>query len=432
MTGLRLALARFASGTGPIVVGVAVVAIAAAFFRAVGVPKWHTVWAEDGSIFAACAYHQALPSCLATAYQGYLHVGPRIVAAVAVLVDPRDLPLALTAGAAVVDAIAAALAARAIAAATGSRSMGLLAGAGLALVYQAGREVGGNLANAHAELFAAAAMVLIAQWLGRPCGFADWLLVAVTGLTSPLAPSLPVIAGGALIVGTRRSRQTLIVTALAAAPQLVAELINHRSVIGQPVTLLRMVGGFYRYVVMQGFYGPAHPWLGQATFVAVLVLAAWLGLRAVERLRAQGVTGLPESWPAVTTLALIGLAFADWVVDVEVNGAIAQRYAYQPAALLIAALAISVSFTARTSSGRITVPGRRTLPTAVVTLGAAAVIGVAFAATFRVDALSSIGPDATAEIRGLASCPTGSDALVKISPIQRSWFVPIPCQRLGP
>jgi hypothetical protein len=171
---------------------------------------------------------------------------------------------------------------------------------------------------------------------------------------------------------------------------------------------------------------------GQATFVAVLVLAAWLAFRAVERLRTQGVAGLWESWPAVTTLALVGLAFADWVVEVLVNGAIAQRYAYQPAALLIAALAMSVSFTARTSSGRISVSGGRTLPSAVVTLGAAAVIGAAFAASFRVDALSALGPDATAEIRGLASCPTGSDALVRISPIKRSWFVPIPCQRLGP
>ena len=417
------------------VVTVAVIAVAAAFFRAIAIPKWHTLWAEDGSIFAACAYGNAPISCFVTAYQGYIHFVPRLSAAISVLFDPRLLPLAITTCAAIANAIAAAFAARAIAQATGSRAMGLLGGAGLVLVYQAGWEVGGELGNAHLVLFAATAIVLVCGWLGRPCDRFDWALIVVTGLTTAFAPALPVLALGGIVARTVRARSTALLTAAAVVPQLVAEVTNRREYVGHPVSLIDTIAGFWRLVVREGFYGPTHPFWGEVTFVAVVAAVASLTILAIVTLRLEGRTGLDAAWPAIATGGLIGLAAGTWIVSVQVNGGLTPRYAYEPTALLIAALAVGTGLLGRVGirafAGWPRMIASVRAPSAAATVAVSVVIGLAFAATFRLQARSSYGPDATAEIRSAPPCAAGSEVQIRISPIKSPWFVPIPCDRLG-
>jgi hypothetical protein len=428
-------LRRLWQSAGPVVVTVAVIAVAAAFFRAIAIPKWHTLWAEDGSVFAACAYGSAPLSCFVTAYQGYVHFVPRLAAAISVLFDPRLLPLAITACAACANAIAAAFAARAIAQTTGSRAMGLLGGAGLVLVYQAGREVGGELGNAHLVLFAATAIVLISTWLGRACDRLDWALIVVTGLTTAFAPALPVLALGGLVARTARARSTLILTAAGVVPQLVAELTNRRDYIGHPVTIAETITGFWQLVVREGFYGPLHPFWGEVTFVAILGVAGWLTVLAVLDLRRDGRAGVASAWPVLATAGLIGLAAAAWLVSVQLNGGLTPRYAYEPAALLVAALALGTGLAGRAglrALGARSVPDRVRVPGGIVPLAVAVVVGVAFAATFRLQARSSYGPDAAKEIRAITTCPAGTAVVIPVSPIERPMYLSIPCDRLNP
>src|SRR5688572_18619649 len=65
------------------IVAGAVIVFAAALFRQVGVPKIATVWAEDGAVFLQCAYDDGPLGCVARPYQGYFHLVPRAIAAVA-------------------------------------------------------------------------------------------------------------------------------------------------------------------------------------------------------------------------------------------------------------------------------------------------------------------------------------------------------------
>ena len=144
-------------------------ALMATLLRQEGVPKWRTIWAEDGAVFAACAYERPFFDCLLEPYAGYLHVAPRVAAAVAVAAsgEPEELPLRLAFLAGLLAACAAMLVALAVFDVTGSMLAGLLAGAGLVLIDPAGVEVLGNLANAHWILLTASVVVVACMWLGR-------------------------------------------------------------------------------------------------------------------------------------------------------------------------------------------------------------------------------------------------------------------------
>jgi len=413
--------------------GVVAIVLAATFLRQTGVPKADTIWAEDGKIFAQCAYDEPLPACLLTPYEGYLHTVPRLAAIVAPLGDPASLPFRLVLVAGLLAAIAAALAARAIADATSSPAAGLLAGAGLVLGYSAGLEVSGNLTNVHWILFAASAAVIVASWVGRPPRLPDLVLLAGTAVTSVFGPLLAALAVVAVGRRTQGARRMLAVVLTASAIQVVAMLVAVRSpVLRPPLTPWQFLVGTWRMAVDAGVFGPGHvPW-NIAVWVLVAMLALVLSL----------VGGEPRAWTAraISVAAVVALPATGLVVfgtTVLVNHSTRQgRYGYEPTALVVVAIALAGGLAAGRLSGRrpfarlrLPDPIGRVTAGSLLTTVILVLFGIGFASTFHARSYASSGPDASVEIRRAAPrCATGTSAVeVRVSPVDAPWFVVIPC-----
>ncbi len=413
--------------------GVVAIVLAATFLRQTGVPKADTIWAEDGRIFAQCAYDETLPACLLTPYEGYLHTVPRLAVVLAPLGDPASLPFRLTLTAGLLAAIAAALAALAVADATSSPAAGLLAGASLVLGYSAGLEVSGNLTNVHWILFAASATVIVTSWVGRPPRPPDLILVAGTAVTSVFGPLLVALAVVAVVRRTPGARRMLAVVLTASAIQVIAMLVAVRSpVLRPPLTPWQFLVGTWRMAVDAGVFGQGHiPWnVGVWVLLAMLTLA--LALVGRER----------WGWPAraISVAAVVALPASGLVVfgtTILVNHSIRQgRYGYEPTSLAVVAIALAGGLLADRLSGRrpfarLRLPGPIGRMTAgSVLIGTILVLfGIGFGSTFYARSYASNGPDATAEIRRAAPrCMTGTRAVeVLVSPGRAPWYVDIPC-----
>ena len=431
---LRIGRNRAIPARLAMVAGVVAIVLAATFLRQTGVPKADTIWAEDGRIFAQCAYDEALPACLLTPYEGYLHTVPRLAAVVAPLGDPASLPFRLALVAGLLAAIAAALAALAVAEATSSPAAGLLAGAGLVLGYSAGLEVSGNLTNVHWILFAASAAVIVTSWVGRPPRPPDLVLLAGTALTSVFGPLLAALAVVAVGRRTQGARRMLAVVLTASAIQVVAMLVAVRSpVIRPPLTPWQFLVGTWRMAVDAGVFGHGHVLWNIGVWVLVVVLALALAL----------VGGKPRDWAAraIPVAAVVALPATGLVVfgtTILVNHSTRQgRYGYEPTALVVVAIALAAGM----ASGRLSDRrpfARMSLPDAIgrVTAGSlliAAIVvlfGIGFARTFHARSYASSGPAASVEIRRAAPrCTTGASAVqVRVSPVDAPWFVDIPCR----
>lgn len=400
----------------------------AALFRQAGVPKVQTIWAEDGAIFLDCAYRRSLFDCLTTPYAGYLHLVPRLGAWIAALGPPAQASLAVTLLAAMAAAAASALAARAVGVATGSALAGFVGAAGLGLVWQAGREVLGNLANAHWVLLAAAVIILVGAWVdGRFDGF-DVGLVAFAGLSSALAPVLAVLAIPSVARGRPGARAVLAVATVVAIVQVATYLGAPRQPAGPvPLGPADVVGGLQGLVVGNGFFGNLRTppgWAIPAGLMAVAPLAIWA---AGSNWRSV-VPGLG----AVATLVVVGLLV--FATSVVFNRALNPRYAYIPTTLWVAALVIGSTLPARNLAARRGAgPLRRNL--ALVLLPAVGVLlAVGFVRSFRLEARASGGPDVPAELEASAArCGPGTDRVrVPISPRPATdeWTLALPCGRL--
>jgi len=77
---------RALHGGVPVTLGClwALCATALQLLRQPGVPAWDTMWQEDGGVFYTDALHRGIPDAVTRAYNGYLHLVPRLLAALAV------------------------------------------------------------------------------------------------------------------------------------------------------------------------------------------------------------------------------------------------------------------------------------------------------------------------------------------------------------
>ncbi len=428
----RLRLARMVV----LAAAVVILVVGATFLRQQAIPKWRTVWAEDGLIFGQCAYDQGPIACLVTPYQGYLHTVPRLAAEVVPIGNPATMGLRLTAAAAGVAALAALVLALAVEGLTGSAIAGLMGAAALVLVYQAGREISGNLTNLHWILLAAASAVLLTTWSGRRSSIADMVLVAATALTSAMAPVLVALALVSVALRVPRARVMAAVTVVATAPQVLAMLLSQRVSPGHDtVTIGMLLDSFRMYVVDSAWFGPGQvawnnlvlPILGAA--IAALALALALepagGRSRAARLRLLAV-------PVLT--AATGLAV--FVVAIVVNHGFYYRYQYEPSALSLIALAITVGLLARELGRLLPRLGAtwgltaRVIPVGLL-LAVVLVGGLAFGQGFRLQARASTGPNTLAAVdAGAAACARGAASVrVLVSPSEdpKTWHIDVPC-----
>lgn len=433
--------ARVAAGTAPL--AAAGIAAFATFARQDGIAKARTVWAEDGPIFAECAYFDPAPiRCVVRPYQGSLFVVPRLGALVAAAVPPASLSLALTAVAALVVAICALAVARAIARTTGSPSSGLMGGAALALVHQAGVEVGGNLTNLHWILLAAAVVLLVAAWLARHASVLDTAIVVLAALSSAFAPLLAILTAVGAWLGMARGRILLVLTSLAALAQVATNFAFPRSASSAPhLGLAASARAYTTEVVARGtFGGLAVPpdWIvaaGVGWVLALLLLAGQTSGRVPsEEISAPRKPSASPSRGIVATLALVGTGAVVFGSSLVVNRWLNPRYGYVPSVLDVEALVLAAAWL-RLARDKTTGPGLlrglayATLPVvlAVLTLG--------FVRSFHIRARASNGPDyvATYEMtRG--KCATGSSLIeMAISPRLKipKWRVRVPCSRVA-
>ena len=258
------------------------IVMAAVFVRQTDVPKHRTMWAEDGRVFAQCLFDRPALECLTQPYQGYLLTVPRLAAMVGTAGPPVRMPSLFTLMAALVAAWCAAMVALAIRDVSASTIAGVLAGASLGLVWQAGREVLGNITNVNAVMLTASVVVLLCGWLGRRLRPWDLALIAATALSSPLALLLPVLAVGPVVARTRRARRDLALIAGFAIPQTIVLITATRVVPPGEVTLTQAVTGYRDLVLGQGWFGGGSPVpdvvvpLALLGFVVALLLLARL------------------------------------------------------------------------------------------------------------------------------------------------------------
>jgi hypothetical protein len=481
---VELGSIRWRRRSGPMVAAgiVVLIVIAAVFFRQRDVPKYRTMWAEDGRIFAQCLFDRPTLVCLSEPYQGYLHVVPRLAAMVATAGQPVWMPFLFTLSSGVVAAWCAASVALAVRDVTLSTAAGVLAGGSLGLLWQAGREVLGNATNSNAALLVAAVVVLLCTWLGRRLRWWDLVLVAATALSSAFAFLLPILAIGGVQRRTDRARRHLALIAVLAIPQTVVILTATRRVPEGDVSIMKAVTGFRDLVLLQGWFGGRGlppDWLVPVALVAITILLIALarrpttGVAAPDRPIAEDPAEHPPEHPAGTggadrprlsiqlavLVALVGFGTVIFFVSVFLNRVVNPRYAYTPAALIAIALAVAggwVSIEARhrtlpswwpRSGGRRAgerAPASRSMSGAlgltqvidVLLLVGLLAMAVGYGLSFRLQSRASPGPNVVAEIeRSAHTCITDQGRVaVPISP-QASpplWTVEIPCSRFGP
>jgi hypothetical protein len=209
--------------------------------RSPGVPAWDTVWQEDGGVFLTEALRAPLLETVNSAYNGYLHVVPRLLAG-AVSAAPLDAAALLLSGS---SALVVALLSVYVYVATGSsgllRSTGARAAlAGLmVLAPVTGYEVTGSVANLHWYLVFAAFWALVARPATRTGAVVGVAVVALSVLSDPLTALLAPAVAWVLL--TRRSRYAVVVVAVllaGLARQLLVAAVSDRPTAYDEVRLL--------------------------------------------------------------------------------------------------------------------------------------------------------------------------------------------------
>ena len=417
------------------------IAVLATVFRQRGVPKVQTVWAEDGPTFTACAYAQSFLSCVADPYRGWIQLVPRVGAQIAVLAPPSVISVSLTLVAATLTGLVAAIVASAVRDASGSWVAALGAAGSLVLVWQAAREISGNVTNLPWMLLVASIVVQFAWLAGHRLSVFDYGLMVATGLSSPFAPLLVVLAVGGLLLRREDAVALVALTAFSASVQAFVALTSPRIPPGQlPFDLGQASQVFIQFVVRDGPFGMIRVppgWLVTAGVAAVCAIA--IARYLIGRARADD-DGDPNAEVLSAFLVTIGIAAvgsATFFVTIYLQRAYNPRYTYMASALLVCALVFGAALLGRGAGARpasargfgllLWWAARLALPIAVV------VLAVGFARSFRIETRSSNGPDVPAEyVIAAPSCSAGAASIrLPISPINAdAWAIEIPCDRV--
>ncbi|MBJ7359976.1 hypothetical protein [Nocardioides sp.] len=390
------------------------------------------VWAEDG-LFLEDRLGSAPLVALVDPYQGYLHVLPRAIVEVAVLLPIRDFAVAVTALCCVVVGAVAALVYVCSRDVLQLRTARVALALVTALVPTAAAEVLGNTANLHWLLLWLTPWVLLFRPASRGQG---WVLGAVL-LVVGLSEIQSVFFVPLLLVGLRQPfRAPMRVGLLAGlSAQLVVYLSTGRDAAaadtGTP-SLADLVQGYGLHVVLQtwlpatGGVGDVlveHGWslvvLASLPFLVALALLV-RGTRTGDDLVLTGTLLVGAVVPFVAGLTLnfrTFLAFSDLPVE-TLSHAAPLRYALVPSMFALAAVVVVADRWARR-------PGRLG-----VVLATGSLVGLAALGIVNVDP----EPNTRSGYRGWAAeisaaereCRAGADRVaVDIAPA--TWVVEMTC-----
>lgn len=430
--------------------GVAVVAAAVtllgtclSLLRQAGLRSWSTPWAEDGALFLTQSWSMGW-GAVVEPYSGYLHLVPRLLAEVAVL-----LPITL------VDQFLAASSALLVAA------LGLFVyfatadllphpfgravlGSAFVLSPTLAQEAAANLTNLHWYLFTAAFFAMLWRPSTRPGAAVAGTVAAGAALSSPMGLLLAPIALVCAVLPRRplRARVAPAVYAVTVAAQALVILVTYVPGPRDPVAVPEVVGVFMLRVV-----GPllvSSPgtvalwrWQGQTPFVVLTVIGFGLllaGIVAAVRHPHGGHTWwFPVLSAAVAVAAFAGplvlrgqgtLEALKWDDLIQTGGA---RYTAASALLLLAALVWAVEAL------------RRSLPAPwgswIAVAGVVVLVGVSVL-SFRASNDRSQGPlwdeGVAASEPGCAE-PGTTVVRVPVAPILpgNPWGADVPCTALG-
>ncbi|HEU0089060.1 MAG TPA: hypothetical protein VFQ77_15665 [Pseudonocardiaceae bacterium] len=288
-------------------------------------PVLDRVWAEDGAVFWTDAKNSGLGSFGLT-YSGYLHVFPRLVTSVVVLLPEPAVARSVVVAVALTTGVLAAL----VFAAARALGMNLLwataAGWSLALVPRAGVESIGNLANVQWLFLACLAWLSVTVFASRALQVAAAVVAGLTALSTPLAvlvvPALVIVHGwrGAL----RHPVTAPLLTGLAI--QALAIIAAPESPFANPAVRhpgLRL-GVIYSLAAQVLPLPPAAPAIAPVLVVAALVLAIVVVASTLPARRA------PFLGLVLTAALLLGTVAV-------LNGWAPPRYWVAPTALVVGA-----------------------------------------------------------------------------------------------
>jgi hypothetical protein len=426
--------------------------------RTPGIHPWRSLQAEDGGIFYTEALNDPLARTIGRAYEGYLHVVPRLIAALASLVPVRDGAVVINVGAALVVALLAAYvwsAARDLLPSPWGR--GLLV-ALLLLLPSAGWEVNASINNLHWYFDFACFWVFMARPRSRGDVVAGALVAAATALSDPLSALLLPLAGYRILQALRQRdgirRRVLVapgvflVGLVLQAVYGVTEKVPHAFVevdwrdvpgtYGLRVAGSLLVGDKY----LERLFLRHEHFAGACLLIAIVAAAAAVVAARGRRITVAVVLAYSAVFLAVPLLIRGTSIYLDRQ-HFTLNGS---RYMLVPALLLASGLLIAL-FRVRDAPARWTVAGR--------VLGTL-LVAVVLTANFRLQSSRSAGPEwasglAAAESRcadrggdapgsrasakntwatvvgpGQVAIPTAPG-----SPTGSQWNVVVDCSRLG-
>jgi hypothetical protein len=325
--------------------------------RQTGAGSLATVYAEDGTVFLAGALsHHLGVAAMPEPYMGYVHVLPRMMAAIAIASPLRWAAVVLSGGSALVVSALALLVFRASGGHLRSTlARGLLA-ATLIFLPVATAEVLDNVANLHWFLIFAAFWILLWKtdhvWeitLGV-------VVVFLSGASDPLSLLLTPVA--VIRVLTLRGLRNHAFTAAWAGGLLLQAtgiLLGHaHRNLFPPVQPLKVAAWYVFDVLGRAVFGTQL--LGSPRSLQGVVLAA-VGVLALGALGVAAVrTGMVRDRPLIPLAA--GMSVLFFAVPVVLTGISAPRYSVVPILLVLTAVAsvldapLSARFTAGFLAGR--------------------------------------------------------------------------------
>jgi hypothetical protein len=420
-----------------IITSVAVVALAALLaYGRLPADIRNVVWAEDGRVFLGDRLRAGVLQSTFAAYEGYLHVIPRLLTDLAVWLFPLEkFAVASTALSCAVTGLVAGLVYVCSRDLIARRFFRVMLALITVLAPTLSNEVLGNFANLHWLL------LWLSPWLflAVPRTWAGAAGLGIVGLACGLT-EIQMLLFAPLALVNSRNRRSLIVAAATMAgvlAQILCTVVNPRTPNLQVKPgLLDIVVGYGELPVLGAFDADSSR-LGDAlaaggwaaTALVTMLVLGILSFALLPSIRGRGDT-------RILPLALVGGSFIAWAAAIWLNPRTwwqyadldaeqlqqltATRYVVAPSMLLLAALVFAAArcFDA-TGRGRVA---------AGVALG---ILAMAAASNYYVnDVARSDGPPwAQSVTEARESCDDGR-AAVEVRTMPVGWSLSVPCDHL--